>query len=463
MKVIICDETLRENLTTKSIEMSFKEKLEIARQLDNLKVDIIGVGPVNDPKTDSILFRTIAAFLKNSIISCSAKATKESIDLAYDAIKNSKDAILAINFPSTVMQMEYMYHKKPEKMVETITELVTYAKGLGVKVEAIFDDATRAEETYLYEAIKKANEAGANYVSIYDNAGAYLPTDYANFVKGIKENTFVKCLGIGCTNELSLGSACVISAIKDINFVKTTIFGNQLPNLENVCSIIKTLGNKYDFQMDVDYTKVSNILLNIKFEHEKANVPLVQSETISDVKLLDKNVSMEELNELIKTLGYDLSVGDQNAVYENFQNIANKKPHVKLKELDVIIANVAMQVPETYKLDYFVINSGNTIKTTSTVTLKKGNEELFGIAYGDGPIDASFKAIESIIGRSFELDDFQIKTTSKGAEATGEALIKLRYNGKLYSGSGVSTDINGASIRAYIQAVNKITYDEENN
>ena len=89
--------------------------------------------------------------------------------------------------------------------------------------------------------------------------------------------------------------------------------------------------------------------------------------------------------------------------------------------------------------------------------------ELFGIAYGDGPIDASFKAIEQIIGRSFELDDFKIKATTKGAESMGEALIKLRYNGKLYSGNGVSTDINGASIRAYIQAVNKIIYDEENN
>ena len=149
MKVIICDETLRKNLTSKELEMSFKEKLEIARHLDDLKVDIIGVGPVNDPKTDSILFRTISTFIKNSRISCSAKATKESIDLAYDVVKNSKDTIIAIEFPSTGMQMEYLYHKKPEKMVETIKELISYAKGLNVKVEAIFLDATRAENKYL--------------------------------------------------------------------------------------------------------------------------------------------------------------------------------------------------------------------------------------------------------------------------------------------------------------------------
>ena len=206
-----------------------------------------------------------------------------------------------------------------------------------------------------------------------------------------------------------------------------------------------------------------SLINDIKNDHDSLNQPITSSQTVTDVKLLDKNVKEEELNEIIKTLGYDLSVNDQNAVYESFLNTVNKKSQIKLKELDVIIANVAMQVPQTYKLDNFVINSGNKIKSTSTVTILKGNTELFGIAYGDGPIDASFKAIEQIIGRSFELDDFKIKATTEGAESMGEALIKLRYNGKLYSGNGVSTDINGASIRAYIQAVNKIIYDEENN
>lgn len=461
MKVIICDETLRSNLTSKELEMSFKEKLEIARHLDDLKVDIIGVGPVNDPKTDSILFRTISTFIKNSKISCSAKATKESIDLAYDVVKNSKDSIIAIEFPSTVMQMEYMYHKKPEKMLETIKELISYAKGLNVKVEAVFLDATRAEEKYMVDAINAAAEA--DYVSVMDSAGIALPNEFSTFVNNLKKNTKINKFGIGCSNSLSLASACVISSIKDVDFVKTTIFGNELPKLGNICSIIKTLGNKINLEMSVDATKVIDSIDAIRNDHGTNKESITKAETVSDVKLLDKNVKEEELNGIIKTLGYDLSVSDQNAVYEAFLNTVNKKAQIKLKELDVIIANVAMQVPQTYKLDNFVINSGNKIKSTSTITLYKGDKELFGIAYGDGPIDASFKAIEQIIGRSFELDDFKIKSTTEGAESMGEALIKLRYNGKLYSGNGVSTDINGASIRAYIQAVNKIIYDEENN
>ena len=461
MKVIICDETLRKNLTGKTLEMSFKEKLNVARHLDDLKVDIIGVGPVDDPKTDSILFRTISTFIKNSKISCSAKATKESIDLAYDVVKNSKDGIIAIEFPSTVMQMEYLYHKKPEKMLETIKELISYAKGLNVKVEAIFLDATRAENKYLIDAINAANEA--DYVSVMDSAGIALPNEFNAFVKNIKDNTKTNKFGIGCSNALSLASACAISSINDVDYVKTTIFGDELPKLEDICQIIKSLGNKYKFEMNVDATKAKDLINDIKNDHDLENQPITSTQTVSDVKLLDKNVKEEELNEIIKTLGYDLSVSDQTAVYEAFLNTVNKKAQIKLKELDVIIANVAMQVPQTYKLDNFVINSGNKIKSTSTVTIYKGNTELFGIAYGDGPIDASFKAIEQIIGRSFELDDFKIKATTKGAESMGEALIKLRYNGKLYSGNGVSTDINGASIRAYIQAVNKIIYDEENN
>ena len=461
MKVIICDETLRKNLTSKELEMSFKEKLEIARHLDDLKVDIIGVGPVDDPKTDSVLFRTISTFIKNSKISCSANATKESIDLAYDVIKNSKDGIIAIEFPSTVMQMEYLYHKKPEKMLETIKELISYAKNLNVKVEAIFLDATRAEEKYLYDAINAASEA--DYVSVMDSAGIALPNEFSAFVKNIKKNTKTNKLGIGCSNALSLASACVISSINDVDFVKTTVLGKELPRLGNICTIIKTIGNKNKLEMNVDATKVIDLIDTIRNGHDLNKESITKNETVSDIKLLDKNVKEEELNEIIKTLGYDLSVNDQNAVYETFLNTVNKKAQIKLKELDVIIANVAMQVPQTYKLDNFVINSGNKIKSTSTITLYKGKEELFGIAYGDGPIDASFKAIEQIIGRSFELDDFKIKSTTEGAESMGEALIKLRYNGKLYSGNGVSTDINGASIRAYIQAVNKIVYDEENN
>ena len=128
--------------------------------------------------------------------------------------------------------------------------------------------------------------------------------------------------------------------------------------------------------------------------------------------------------------------------------------------MDAIIANTAMQVPSKYKLENFVINSGNIITATANVLLDKNGEKLRGVGVGDGPVDAAFLAIEQIIGHHYELDDFQVQTVTEGRDAMGSALVKLRADGKIYSGNGISTDIIGASIRAYISALNKIVYDE---
>ena len=161
----------------------------------------------------------------------------------------------------------------------------------------------------------------------------------------------------------------------------------------------------------------------------------------------------------VRKLGYDLSEEDDERVFEAFRRVAAKKP-VGAKELDAIVASSALQVPATYKLISYVINSGNVITASAHIELEKDGEKLSGIALGDGPIDAAFLAVEKILGHHFELDDFQIQAVTEGREAMGSALVKLRDNGKLYSGNGISTDIIGAAVRAYINALNKIVYGE---
>ena len=158
-------------------------------------------------------------------------------------------------------------------------------------------------------------------------------------------------------------------------------------------------------------------------------------------------------------LGYDLSQEDISKVFEEFRRISGKK-NVGAKELDAIVAYAALQVPATYVIDSYVINSGNIISATANISLLKNGEKVVGLSRGDGPIDASFLAIEQIVGHHYELDDFQIQAVTEGREAMGSALIKLRSNGRLYSGRGISTDIIGASIRAYLNALNKIVYEE---
>ena len=176
--------------------------------------------------------------------------------------------------------------------------------------------------------------------------------------------------------------------------------------------------------------------------------------------MLTEGDGIEKLNEEITKLGYTLSHDDLSAVYEEFLRISKKKK-IRAKELEAIIATTALQVPPAYKLISYVINSGNIISSMANIKLEKDGKALEGVCVGDGPIDAAFKAIEQIIGHHYELDDFQIQSVTEGREAVGSALVKLRSEGKLYSGQGISTDIIGASIRAYINALNKIVYGEE--
>ena len=164
-------------------------------------------------------------------------------------------------------------------------------------------------------------------------------------------------------------------------------------------------------------------------------------------------------SEILK-LGYDLSEEDISNVYSAFVKMAAKKK-ISLKDLDAIIASEALQVPPTYKLESYVVNIGNVITPMAHIKLIKNGEEFSGFNIGDGPIDAAFMAIEQIVGHHLELDDFQVQSVTRGHEALGSAIVKLRSNGKLYSGKGLSTDIVGASIAAYINALNKICFEEE--
>ena len=157
-------------------------------------------------------------------------------------------------------------------------------------------------------------------------------------------------------------------------------------------------------------------------------------------------------------LGYDLGDEDITKVWEAVKNIGKEK--VSARELDAIVATVALQVPPTYRVDSYMVNAGNMMKSTAQIRMTREDRVLEGVCAGDGPIDAAFIAIEQIIGRHYELDDFQIQSVTEGREAMGETIVKLRSGGRLYSGRGISTDIIGASIHAYVNALNKIVYEE---
>jgi 2-isopropylmalate synthase len=223
------------------------------------------------------------------------------------------------------------------------------------------------------------------------------------------------------------------------------------------------MGNNCGIGSDIKYTELRRIISQIsRITGKGEGVDAASLSKIDDSGIyLDKSDDQAAVCGITQKLGYDLSDEDCEKVYEEFKKLAEKKEKVSAKELDAIVAAVALQVPPTYKLLSYIINTGNIITASAQIKVKKADgTELEGISMGDGPIDAAFRAVEQITGNHYELDDFQIQSVTEGREAMGSALIRLRENGKLYSGSGISTDIIGASINAYLGAVNKIVYEE---
>ena len=439
---------------------SFKEKLEIARQLEKLHVDIIELPEITGGKTDTLLVRTISSFVKESILSVAAGSTAQSIEDAAAALNGAANARIRIELPLSPVGMEYTAHKKPAAMLDWIAKAVAAACEKCADVEFCAVDATRADADYLKKAIVAALEAGAKTVSVCDSTGEMLPDDFAAFAANVMQNVSVP-VAVKCDNKNGLAAAQAILAVRGgVACVKTDVQGVTVP-LESFSTMVKNCGNTYGFESLIRYTQLHRIIKQINRITDNAKE--TSSVAVSGIDEAGIRLDAKDDKDAVITaaakLGYDLSDDDQVKVYEEFLRVAEKK-NVGAKELDAIIASVALQVPATYKLDTYVINASNVLSASAQITLMRDDKAQQGIATGDGPIDAAFRAIEQILGQHFEVDDFQIQSVTEGRGAMGSALVKLRSNGKLYSGNGISTDIIGASIRAYVSAVNKIVYEE---
>ena len=287
-----------------------------------------------------------------------------------------------------------------------------------------------------------------------------MPDDFAKLVANIKSECDVK-LNVMPSDDIGMACACAVAAVNaGADGVKTAVNGARL-SLASFAQIVKIKGDAMDASVSVDLTRCNHEVTSLKNVFENAKTETANTEMLNANEVaLTSNSTYPEVCDAVDALGYDLSDEDKGRVYEEFQRLARKRKEISAKELEAVIATSAMQAPSTYHVESYVTNCGNIISAMSNITLVKDGEKLMGVATGDGPIDASFKAIEQIVGHHYELDDFKITAVTQGKEAVGEAIVKLRANGKLYSGTGISTDIIGASIRAYVNALNKIVYAE---
>ena len=467
MKMIkISDITMKQ---AEGVSLSFKEKIELSKLLDRLGVSVIELERVEQVKIDSLRTKSIAMAVKNSIVAVPVALNRQSVLDTWNALKEAKHPRLQVCAPVSSVQMEYLFHKKPEAMLAAIRDTVVACREYCADVEFIADDATRSDMAFLADAVCTAIEAGAKTVTVCDTAGAMLPNEFTAFLRELYSQVpqlSDVTLGVSCSDSLSMADSCAIAAIRyGAGEIKAAAYRVNAVSLSNVAKVISAKGEDLGVSGTVSMTQINRITSQITWMCQTGrskNSPFDNGVQEDDGSLyLTNHDDLSAVLKVVERLGYDLSEEDGAKVYEAFRVIAEKKEKVSAKELDAIVASAAMQVPPTYILESYVITSGNTISATAHLKLTKNEKTLEGVSIGDGPIDAAFLAVEQITGQHYELDDFQIQSVTEGREAMGQTVVKLRAGGKVYSGRGISTDIVGASIRAYINALNKIVYEEE--
>jgi len=463
----ISDITIGQSGTAGGFTLSFREKLELAKLLDKLGVSAIEAGKIENRRTDSLLIKSLASAVVNSTLAVPVTlAEPESVELTWNALKEAKHPRLQVVAPVSTVQMEYLCRKKPAAVRQTIREMIALCREKCAEVEFVAEDASRSEPEFLKEAIADAVAAGAGIVTVCDTAGTMLPEEFYEAVKSLRDAVPAEVrLGVRCSNTLYMADSCAMSAIRaGADEVKVIACGDSTASLDKLTRILGAKGSTCDAGCGVRATELQRTVGQIRWMCETSRSKSSAfdngvQESHGDLEL----TAHDDLSAVMKAaakLGYDLSEEDGVKVYEAFSRIAAKKESVGAKELDAIVASAALQVPPTYRLESYVINCGNSISATCHMQLQKNDQVQQSVCLGDGPVDASFLAIEQIVGHHYELDDFQIQAVTEGREAMGETVVRLRSNGKIYAGRGISTDVVGSAIRAYLSAVNKIVYEE---
>lgn len=473
--VEIMDMTLRASGQLSASGLSFKEKLEIAKLLEKLRVDVVETGFIGDAPADLAAVRAIADTLVTSVVCVPVGLGEEEIRRAVQALERAKKPRLNLVVPTSAVQMEYTYHRKPDSMRKALSQSAALCVSLCPDVEFTAEDATRSEPAFLAEMVQTAIDAGVRQITLCDSAGQLLPEETAELVReltaqvpGLKGVT----LGLQLRDDLGLATANALSALSaGCAALKTTFNGmGATLSMGQLLHAIAQRGDALEVECQVNNTQLQRsckqmeALLGMNRTGRSAFSRVIgtaEPEGKRDKEPITPETDIFTLRRKVERMGYDLEEEDLKRVYQRVLRLASKKK-VDDRDLDALVAELTRHVTPTYQLVSYVTNSGNNISATACIQLDKQGETLQAVSLGDGPIDAAFLALEQMLGHHFELEDFQIQAVTEGREAMGDALVKLRHGGKLYPGHGLSTDIIGASIQAYLHAVNKIVYEEQN-
>lgn len=497
-KVKIFDTTLRDGEQAPGCSMNLREKLEVATALESLNVDVMEAGFAIASPGDFKAVNEIAKIIKNSSVASLSRARKADIERAWEAVKPAQSPVIHTFIATSPIHMEYKLKMKPDDVLEQAGQMVKYAASFCPNVEFSAEDASRSDKDFLCDVFSRVIKEGATTINIPDTVGYSTPFEMAELVEYVIKNTKgieKAVVAVHCHNDLGMASANSLASIRaGARQVECTIngLGERAGNaaLEEIVMAIKTRSEMFGCHTDINTKEIyrtsklvsavtgTKVQINKAivgqnaFAHEAgihqhgmmANPLTYEIMTPSEIgvpskqMVLGKHSGRHAFEERIKRLGFTGGSKELDELFARFKELADHKKIVHDKDIEVLMGIYKEEevIHGKYKLDRFVVNTGNTISPTASVRLLKEGAAIEKVASADGPVYAMFKAINKIANVSPVLLDYSIQAVTEGEDAQGEVRVKIRDGGEVYKGRGVSTDILESSAVAYVNAVNRL-------
>lgn len=494
--VVIFDTTLRDGEQAPGASMNDREKLDVALHLEQLGVDIIEAGFPVISRGDFDSVRNVARHVKKSRICGLARAVKKDIDAAAEALKPAKKARIHVFLATSKIHMQHKLRRSQEEILKMAVDAVKYARGKCDNIEFSPEDASRSEKAFLYSILEAVIKAGATTLNIPDTVGYSMPDEYGNLFAGIINNVpniNKAVLSTHCHDDLGVAVANSLDAVrKGARQVECTIngIGERAGNasMEEVVMAINTRPDFYKLKTNIntrEFIRTSRLVSKYTgfpvppnkaivganaFRHEsgihqdgmlkeRTTYEIMKPEDVGFMDtglVLGKHSGRHAFDNRLGQLGIKLSKADLDRAFERFKNIADKKKQVFDEDLRAIVEDEFKVYARTWELKSLVATSGTDIETQIEIILSSKGETYIKASSGDGPVDACYKAIDSVTKMKGELLDYSIQSVSQGKDALGEVTIKVSFSGFVVVARGTSTDIVEASAKAYINAVNKV-------
>lgn len=496
-RVYLFDSTLRDGEQTPGARLNYNEKIEVARQLARLGVDVIEAGfPVSSPGELKAV-QAIAREVRGPTICALARVVQTDIDAAWEAIREAEQPRLHLFLGASDIHMEYKLKKSPTELLEQAVSAVSYARRFTADVEYSPEDATRAREDYLYKLLEAVIKAGASVINIPDTVGYAVPEEFGALIRRLRENVAGMdkiVLSVHCHDDLGLAVANSLAAVRNgARQVECNIngIGERAGNaaLEEIAVALRVRGDSFAYHTGINFPEVYRTsrlvskLTGISVPVNKAVIgknAFAHSSGIHQDGILKNKETYEIINaemiggkaaqmsltarsgrhavlDQLKKLGFSLDKEQLDTIYNHFVALADKKKEVFPEDLEALVLDYLATGKPRYRLDYLQTVSGTGGIPSAVVRLLKDDESTVEeAALGSGPIDAAYNAVNRITGLSIGLDQYRINALTQGRDALGEVKVQLTYQDRTVSGRGSSTDIIEASVKAYINGVNKL-------